>query len=157
MGYINNGTFELEIKESQIPNAGLGVYTHEFIKKGEIIGEYTGSKKDSDRNFTYILDNGKCIDAAEFPRCYVAMINDSIGSQFLNNCRFLEEGNKVFVIATHNIPEGSELFISYGVDFWRFGFKGEYETALKNTLIKLGLRPTDPLLKKEKDLFNLKI
>jgi hypothetical protein len=66
MEYLNNGTFELEIRESQIPNAGLGVFTLEFIKKGEIIGEYTGSKIDSNNNFTYILDNGKCIDAAEF-------------------------------------------------------------------------------------------
>jgi hypothetical protein len=61
------------------------------------------------------------------------------------------------LVATHNIPEGSELFISYGIDFWRHNFKGEYDIALKNTLIKLGLNPTDPLLKKERYLFNLKI
>lgn len=52
MEYINNGIFELEIKESLIPNAGLGVFAKEFIKKGEIIGEYTGSRVDSDGNYT---------------------------------------------------------------------------------------------------------
>jgi hypothetical protein len=160
MEYINNGIFELEIKESLIPNAGLGVFTKEFIKKGEIIGEYTGARIDSDGNYTYILDNGKCIDAAGFPRCFVAMMNDSIGTQFLRNCEFIEKGCKVYAIATQNIPEDSELYVSYGVDFWRHNFKGDYQIAYVNTIKKLALHASkgqaaDPLLKKERDFFRI--
>lgn len=152
--FFNNGLFELEIRESQIPNAGLGVYTKEFIKKGELIGEYTGSKIDSNGAYSYILDNGKCIDASSFPRCYSAMINDSIGSIHFQNCEFVEKNNKVFVYAKTNIPENYELFISYGIDFWRFHFTGDYENAYFNTLKKLELHPTDTTLKNEKDLFS---
>lgn len=83
------------------------------------------------------------------------MINDSIGTLFLRNCEFIEKTNKVYVITTENIPEDSELYISYGVDFWRFNFKSDYQTAYFNTIKKLALRPTDSLLKKERDLFRI--
>lgn len=86
--YYNNGNFLLYITNSNIKIAGLGVFAGEFIKKYDIIGTYSGKNKCNDGDYTYIKSNGKVIDASEFPRCYTAMINDSIGTEFYNNCIF---------------------------------------------------------------------
>ena len=38
--YIYNTDFNLEIKKSNIKNAGLGVFSKEFIQKNTLLGEY---------------------------------------------------------------------------------------------------------------------
>lgn len=40
MHYINNGKFDLYISDSSIPDAGLGVFSNEYINPDIIIGEY---------------------------------------------------------------------------------------------------------------------
>jgi SET domain-containing protein len=154
--YFNNGNFLLYIDNSNIKNAGLGVFAGEFIKKGTIIGEYIGKNKDSGGDFTYIKSNGKVIDASDLPRCYCAMINDSIGSKFFNNCIFVEDKNKVYVVAIENIKEDEELFISYNVDYWRGKFNDNHYDAYENTCKKILKKSNDIQLKKEKIFFNMR-
>lgn len=153
--YFNNSDFKLRIDKSSIPNAGLGVFTCEFIPKGSILGEYVGSSVDSDGDYTYVKSNGKVIDACSYPRCYVAMLNDSIGSMYFYNCKFVEDSGKVFAISTENIPEGNELFVSYGKDYWLFSYRGDYSEALKNTLWKLKIRENDYELIQQRTMFNV--
>jgi hypothetical protein len=150
--YYNNGNFLLYISKSNIKNAGLGVFSGEFIKKYDIIGTYSGKNKCNDGDYTYIKSNGKVIDASEFPRCYTAMINDSIGTEFYNNCIFSEDKNIVYIMAIQNIKENEELFISYGLYYWRDKFNNNHYSAYENTCKK----PNDTQLKKEKEFFNIK-
>lgn len=115
-----------------------------------------GSKKDSGGDYTYILDSGRCIDASFFPRCYMAMINDSIGTIHYPNCIFQEKKGKVFVKTLTKIIPNQELFIPYGVDFWFNSFRGDINTAIKNTqkkMLKCNSKIFE-ILKKEQELFN---
>lgn len=154
--YFNNGSYSLSILPSSIPGAGLGVFADEFIPKGSIIGEYVGSPIDTDGDYTYVKNNGKVIDASAYPRCFVAMLNDSIGSTYFYNCEFTEDAqHRIFALATENIPEGNELFVSYGSDYWLLSYKGDYETALRNTIWKLTIRKNDCELLKQRSLFNV--
>jgi len=156
--YFNNGDFKLRIDNSSIPNAGLGVFADEFIPKGSIVGEYVGSSVDSDGDYTYVKNNGKVIDACILPRCYVAMMNDSIGSMYFYNCRFVEDStHRVFAIATENILEGNELFVSYGKDYWLLSYRGNYTEALKNTIWKLKIKENDYELIQQRAMFNVAV
>jgi SET domain-containing protein len=154
--YYNNGNFRLYISNSNIKNAGLGVFAGEFIKKYDIIGTYDGKNKDNGGDYTYIREKGKAIDASDFPRCYSAMINDSIGSEFFNNCIFSEDNNIVYIMAIQNIKEDEELFISYGLDYWRGKFNNNPYDAYENTCKKLLKKPNNIQLKKEKDFLHMK-
>ena len=60
------------------------------------------------------------IDAAEYPRNYMAMINDSKGSKFNNNCKFVVNKKDFLasIVSTRDIKNGEELFIDYGPVYW---------------------------------------
>jgi hypothetical protein len=131
--FYNDGSFNLYITHSQLPDAGLGVYTEDFIPEDTIIGEYIGelvkSYKLETNDYFYELveadeSNGVMgvgIDSSKLPRCYMAMINDAQFSKtYSNNCVFegeIEEG-KVYVVSTRDIEPEEELFISYGEGYW---------------------------------------
>ena len=121
--YYNNTNFTLEIKKSNIPNAGNGVFALENIKKDTIIGKYQGelksnSIKNNNLDYSITLNSKYYIDAYKYPRCYIAMINDAFGSKFKNNCQFKKIGKSVYLIAISDIEVESELFASYGHKFW---------------------------------------
>ena len=101
-------------------------------------------------------DAKKVIDASGFPRCYSAMINDSIGTKYYNNCIFSENKNIVYIMAIQNIKEDEELFISYGIDYWRKKLNNNHYDAYENTCKKLRKKPNDIQLKKEREFLNMK-
>jgi hypothetical protein len=131
--YLHSSGFQLHIDDSQLKNAGLGVYTDDDIPENTIIDEYTGEliesfdsvinpyafeilQPDKENNIMGIF-----IDASKLPRCYMAMINDaSIETKFNNNCDFETdiENKKVYLVSTRDIGAGEELFVSYGEDYW---------------------------------------
>lgn len=119
--YYNNSNFNLQIKKSLILNAGLGVFTLEKIPAKTYIGNYEGKKS---RNKTGIyffeLTDKIGIDAIDYPRSYIAMINDSYKSEQKINCEFIvdEKKQKVELWSIVDIEIGSELFVSYGKDYW---------------------------------------
>ena len=85
--YYHSSCFELYIDDSKIKEAGLGVYTNEIIPKNTIIDEYKGEHVEiSEYKFNpymYALKDNQSkiiIDASKLPRCYMAMLNDSINS-----------------------------------------------------------------------------
>lgn len=131
--FYNDGQFNLYITHSQLSDAGLGVYTEDYIPEDTIIGEYTGELVKSynleTNDYFYELVEadeadgvmGVGIDSSKLPRCYMAMINDAQFSKtYSNNCVFegdIEEG-KVYVVSTRDIEPEEELFVSYGEGYW---------------------------------------
>jgi len=60
------------------------------------------------------------IDAARTNSGDGRMINDSRGSGFTNNCKFIVDRStgKAIIRASKNINSGDELYISYGPGYW---------------------------------------
>jgi SET domain-containing protein len=101
---------------------GRGVFADRLIKKGELIGEYTGERiteKEADRRypfddderhhtFLFRLDDGMIIDAL-FGGNAVRFINHSCDP----NCEALEEDGRILISALRNIPKGQELAYDY--------------------------------------------
>lgn len=120
---------QLEIKESNIPNAGLGLFTKEFIAKGTKIVQYRGKRrtwkdvKNEDGNFyIFYVTRNHIIDANNYKKSFARYINDASGLKKVkgctNNTEFVREGDKVFVIAIKDIAAGGELFVGYGKEYW---------------------------------------
>ena len=112
------------VKESQIVNGGKGVYTLEFISAMTVIGEYLGKiipsgQKVKNTDYTFYISKKTSIDAQNYPRCILAMINDAHGSQFITNCQFKKQGKHVYIVTISDIIADSELFIDYGQQYWK--------------------------------------
>jgi uncharacterized protein len=144
--FYNNSSFRLKIAESQIPNAGLGVYTLEDIPAGTRIDEYCGHIQDHGGNYALQIKKNYFINADVWPRPYMGIINDcsfiatkykkkkgrriditpgayydSHGNILRTNCEFrvCEIACKGWVYASHDIRAGSELFVEYGDEYWK--------------------------------------
>lgn len=147
---FHNSSFDLFIKESNLINAGYGVFTHDFIPKGSFIDYYVGDIYESSfgggGTYYFHINDQYGIDAFNQPRCYMAMINDAnfnltvknrnknkkqrknknknnipIINSYSNNCEFRvnEDELEVMVYSKENIEIETELFISYGSDYWQ--------------------------------------
>lgn len=116
---------------SQLPNAGQGLYTAIKIYKDETISVFKGEiltkkqiaervEKDEDKYFIEML-NGKIMDSMHVD-CYAKFANDvkgSTNSEFKNNAKItIDENKNICIVATRNIKEGSEIFCSYGREYW---------------------------------------
>lgn len=109
------------VLSSKIFGGGLGVYTLEAIPKDAVISEYLGrvtAARIKDHDYTVYVNKRCSIDAKEFPRCYMAMINDAHGTLFENNCSLRKVGRRVYVIALIDILPDQELYASYGPGCW---------------------------------------
>jgi SET domain-containing protein len=120
---------QLVVKESNIPNAGSGLFTTEFIPKGTRIVEYKGrittwkEVKNDDTNFyIFYVTRNHIIDANRRKSSLARYINDARGLTRIkglnNNVQFLRDGLRVFVESVKDIPAGGELFVGYGKDYW---------------------------------------
>ncbi len=121
--YIYNANFKLEIKKSSIDCAGNGVFTLEPIKKNTVIGQYIGNIRDPEHacnhgKYSVETKSGKLIDAYFYPRTIMAMINDSYGSKFTNNCKLQVYELEAEIISTRDIQVNEELFLDYGNYYW---------------------------------------
>lgn len=133
--YYNNTDLKLNVKPSNIKGGGNGIFSYEtIIKKDQRIGFYVGQLKKADHNcvgdYSFTLTKIWYIDARKYPRSYMAMINDSHNSTFIDNCMFetitIDENGKklcgknrrICLKATRDIYMGEELFASYGEEYW---------------------------------------
>jgi hypothetical protein len=119
--YYHNSNLNIEIKTSNIKDGGLGVFTNEYIMENTLIDGYTGEYRSRCfSRYYFLIRDGIGIDALDYPRCYMGMLNDSFGSSYSNNCKFMVdlENDIVNVWSIRDIKPGEELFISYGADFW---------------------------------------
>ena len=125
---------QLLIKKSGIPGAGKGLFTKQFIAKGTRIikykGEITTWKKvlQTEREtkilnkYLYYLNHNHVIDALHYPKVLARYANDAKGlgkvTGLANNCKYVEDKERVFMEAIKDIPAGGELLISYGKEYW---------------------------------------
>lgn len=141
----------LEIKKSQLTNAGKGLFTKKDIKKGMKVAEYKGekitwkeAKKRAQYNkdgYVFFISNKLCIDAYRAVRNYGRYANDAKGLSRIkglkNNSVYNIEKDKVFIVATKNIPAGSEIFVDYGAEYWEavyYNLKIEFENKRKKKM-----------------------
>ncbi|KAA0210361.1 MAG: hypothetical protein OZ913_02485 [Ignavibacteriaceae bacterium] len=123
----------LFIKKSNIPRAGLGLYTSKKILKGEIIAEYQGKiyswdkclerAYDEDKEgYVFYIDKEHCIDAYDYPESLARYANDAEGyyrvKGIKNNSEYITKNGSVFIVATCDINSYSEIFTPYGEQYW---------------------------------------
>jgi hypothetical protein len=118
----------LQIKESTLPGAGLGLFTTSGIKKNTIITEYLGvvsSWKNADKESVYILylNRNHVIDGRDCFLSLASFTNDAKGSGRIigvrNNSYFEYDKLHVFIKALYHIPAGSEILTNYGKTYWK--------------------------------------
>ena len=125
---------QLFIKKSGIPEAGKGLFTKRFIAKGTRIIEYKGEittwkkvlqiERETKifNKYLYYLNRNHVIDAMHYPKALARYANDAKGLSkvrgVVNNCKYVEDGGRVFMEAIKDIPAGAELLISYGKEYW---------------------------------------
>ena len=122
----------LYIQDSQIPNAGKGLFTaidiypNEIISlfKGEILTDKDAQKRVSegkDRYFINMLD-GSILDSMNVD-CFAKYANDAEAFsklEFKNNSKItLDDDDNVCIVATKKIKSQQEIFCSYGVKYWK--------------------------------------
>ncbi len=113
------------IKDSLIPNAGQGAFIDVDVKKGSLLGKYIGEpltneeyvNKYPDGKSFYVLavpgEEDMFVDASDPSKSnWTRYINHDKKS----NVRWEIGGD---VIATRNIPAGSELYLNYGKQYWK--------------------------------------
>ena len=132
----HHSSFNLYISTSNILNSGLGVFTNSFIPKDTYIDSYYGEYIEGFPGGEYFfrIDHDGGINAINTPRCYMAMLNDAsyrpsskrglrkfVEHNYKNNCYFKNniEDKKVEVYSLIDLHPGTELFISYGDDYWK--------------------------------------
>ncbi|MCC6251601.1 MAG: SET domain-containing protein [Bacteroidia bacterium] len=124
----------LEVKDSILPNCGKGLFTKIPIKKGTVIVEYKGEKitwaEGLKRNenhptqspYLFYISANNCIDAEYTLDALARYANDAKGHTRVkgisNNADYTIINKVPYIIATKNIKAGSEIFVSYGKDYW---------------------------------------
>jgi hypothetical protein len=121
----------LVIKNSTLPGAGKGLFTKKFIPKGTRIVEYKGRvttwkavEHDHDNAYLFTVHAGHVIDAKRSYKALARYANDARGftrvKGITNNCLYYrDENDRVFLESKQDIPAGSEIFVSYGNDYWK--------------------------------------
>lgn len=122
------------VKASNIPGAGLGLFTTKDIKAQEIITGYGGSffinpkskyllrdqygiTWDGEKEFDARTELGRFANDADFEKEKHGFENNS---EF---CTLRELGVPPVLIATRDIAAGEEIFVGYGPKYW--GYWGE--------------------------------
>lgn len=122
----------LYIQDSQITNAGKGLFTaidiypNEIISifKGEILTDNEAQKRVSEGNDLYFINmlDGSILDSMNVD-CFAKYANDAGAfskSTFKNNSKItLDDDDNVCIVATKKIKSQQEIFCSYGVKYWK--------------------------------------
>lgn len=119
--------FRVEIRESTVHGAGLGLFALEEIPYGEVLGEYGGNRVTSllkwlrlrDKDYVMTTDVPELsLDAAARPEMMMRYVNHHFDKSRLNLSR-KADGEKVYYIAARTIAPGEELFVDYGELYWK--------------------------------------
>ncbi len=121
---------QLRVKRSSLPKAGKGLFTKVFIPKGTRIVEYKGRtrtwKEITDdpafNGYVYYINRRHVVDAKKTFTALARYANDAKGLSnkdgLRNNSEYEEDGRKVYITAMKNIPEGAEILVGYGKEYW---------------------------------------
>src|SRR5690606_8658464 len=114
-----------------LPNAGKGLFTKVFIKKGTRIVEYKGKRTtwakvkddDGENGYIFYITRNSVIDAWKALDTFGRYANDARGhvksKGITNNSEYVTEGKRCFIEATKDIPARSEIFVGYGAEYWQ--------------------------------------
>lgn len=128
-------TRHLTVRKSTLPNAGKGLFTTVFIKKGTRVVEYKGrirkwkevKHEDGYNGYLMYLSSQTVIDAKPATNSKGRYANDARGmvrvKGLRNNSTYVQVGRKCFIEATRNILAGEEILVHYGDAFWRLQAK----------------------------------
>ncbi|HTN45944.1 MAG TPA: SET domain-containing protein-lysine N-methyltransferase [Flavipsychrobacter sp.] len=121
----------LYVAESNIPNAGRGLFTRVFIPKGESVVEYKGRKTtwkevesdEVDNLYIMYVTADNVIDANKHKKALARYANDANGltkvKGLKNNGHYVhDEDGRVYLEAKRDIEAGEEIFVGYGKDYW---------------------------------------
>ena len=121
----------LYVKKSTLPDAGKGLFTKVFIKKGTRIVEYKGKRTtwakvkddDGENGYIFYITRNSVIDAWKAVDTFGRYANDARGhvkiKGITNNSEYVTEGKRCFIEATKDIPARSEIFVGYGAEYWQ--------------------------------------
>ena len=122
----------LYVKKSTLPKAGKGLFTKVFIPKGTKVTEYKGEvltwkevgKMAEYRNgYVFYFSKNYVIDAWKTKKGIAHYANDAKGlvrvEGLKNNCEYDTKKRRCFVVATQDIPPGSEILVGYGAEYWQ--------------------------------------
>ena len=135
LNLYHKSSFDLYVDKSSIPNSGFGIFTRSNIPKDTYIDDYYGEIVEScyGGEYYFSITEKLGINAITTPRCYMAMLNDAsyrptskrklskfIEHNYKNNCYFVTdiENKRVKVYSSVDIIPNTELFISYGENYW---------------------------------------
>ncbi len=123
----------LEVRESQIPDSGKGLFLLKEKKKGEIVALFRGevltyeaaelrALRHEDGYFIN-MSNGTILDSMPV-ECFAKYANDAHGlgkTKFKSNTEIQLSGKPdlVYLIALRDIKVGEEIFTSYGRKYWK--------------------------------------
>ena len=123
----------LEIKTSNVPNGGLGLFTTRAVAKNTTIALYTGVlsvESSLPRGAAYALIAGDAneegdelfINASSLGAGVGRMINDPRGTAYTTNVNFHQPSadsvSSIMAQASRDIGIGEELFVAYGEAYW---------------------------------------
>ena len=127
--------FDLRLKPSLIQGAGKGLVTTKAINKNKNIAKYTGDIKtiadynDNKSGYAVSIPKHRVVDAASTQSGLARYANDCrahnqrAGQCNGSNARFVVNtvaGNTtIWLRSTKHIPAHSEIYVSYGIDYWR--------------------------------------
>jgi len=121
---------KVAVKKYLRPGAGKGLFAKEMIPKGTRIVEYKGeitTWKEVDHNegsngYIYYVKRNHVIDASRTTEALARYANDARGlarvKGITNNAEYTEEGLKVYIESTKDIPAGTEILVDYGKEYW---------------------------------------
>lgn len=121
----------LVVKESTLSGAGKGLFTKIFIPKGTRVVEYKGRvttwkevEHEHDNAYLFTVHENHVIDASRSYKALARYANDARGFTRIkgitnNSIYFRDEDDRVYLESKRDIPAGSEIFVSYGNDYWK--------------------------------------
>jgi len=126
-------TKDLEVKKSQIPGSGKGLYIKRDVKKGERFLEYLGeiiTEKELEKRaekdlygYAFYISKKKCIDAYNTPDALARYANDAKGltkvKGLKNNCCYEVWKSRGWIKAEKDIKAGEEILVAYGAEYWK--------------------------------------
>lgn len=122
---------QLVVKKSTLSGAGKGLFTKKTIVKGTRIVEYKGristwkevNHQKGENGYIFYVKRNHVIDASPYRKALARFANDARGLSKMkgitNNSEYKEYGLRVFIVATRDIPAGSEILVDYGKDYWK--------------------------------------
>lgn len=121
---------QLEVKKSQLPGSGKGLFTMVDIQKGTRIVEYKGrlhrwkdiKHEDGHNGYLLYIHLNAVINAQGTLKLIGRYANDANGfiriNGLRNNSEYVTTRSRCFITATKNIKKGEEIFVKYGKEYW---------------------------------------